>query len=125
MTTVAIVDGVKVQMFANDHPPPRLHFKYGEFEAMLSIATGDVLEGSLPRPKLRAIRNWFSPRQEQLAFGETPNLATRLQGIAAPNTLVISAATLQLLGGFFACQPLGTPLLKGLNPAASGLSGTV
>jgi class 3 adenylate cyclase/predicted ATPase len=52
-------------------------------------------------------------RQEQLALGETPNLAARLQGIAAPNTLVISATTFQLLGGFFACQPLGTPPLKG------------
>jgi class 3 adenylate cyclase/tetratricopeptide (TPR) repeat protein len=54
------------------------------------------------------------PRQEQLALGETPNLAARLQGIAAPNTVVISAATFHLLGGFFACQPLGTSLLKGL-----------
>ena len=53
-------------------------------------------------------------RQEQLALGETPNLAARLQGIAAPNTVVISAATVQLLGGFFACQSLGTPSLKGL-----------
>src|SRR5215468_5616400 len=52
-------------------------------------------------------------RQEQLALGETPNLAARLQGIARPNTVVISAATLQLLGGFFACQSLGTPLLRG------------
>ena len=52
-------------------------------------------------------------RQEQLALGETPNLAARLQGIATPNTLVISTATFQLLGGFFACQPLGTPPLKG------------
>jgi predicted ATPase/class 3 adenylate cyclase len=52
-------------------------------------------------------------RQEQLALGETPNLAARLQGIAAPNTLVISAATVPLLGGFFACQSLGTHLLKG------------
>ena len=26
--------------------------------------------------------------------------------------MVISATTFQLLGGFFACQPLGTPLLK-------------
>ena len=52
-------------------------------------------------------------RQEQLALGETPNLAARLQGVAAPDTLVISATTLQLLGGFFACQPLGTPPLKG------------
>jgi class 3 adenylate cyclase len=54
-------------------------------------------------------------RQEQLALGETPNIAARLQEIAAPNTLVISAATLQLLGGFFACQPAGTPLLKSLT----------
>src|SRR5262245_52566957 len=52
-------------------------------------------------------------RQEQLALGETPNLAARLQGLTAPNTLVISAATWQLLRGFFACQSLGTPLLKG------------
>ena len=54
-------------------------------------------------------------RQEQLALGETPNLAARLQGIAAPNTVVISAATFQLLGGFFACQSLGTPILKGVS----------
>jgi class 3 adenylate cyclase len=52
-------------------------------------------------------------RQEQLALGETPNLAARLQAMAAPNTLVISATTSQLLGGFFACQSLGAHLLKG------------
>jgi predicted ATPase len=54
-----------------------------------------------------------STRQEQLALGETPNLAARLQGLAAPNTVVISAATLPLLGGFFACQSIGASLLKG------------
>ena len=32
-------------------------------------------------------------RQEQLALGETPNLAARLQGLAAPDTVVISDAT--------------------------------
>jgi len=53
-------------------------------------------------------------RQEQLALGETPNLAARLQGLAAPNTLVVSAATVQLLGGFFAYQTLGASVLKGL-----------
>ena len=64
-------------------------------------------------------------QQEQLALGETPNLAARLQGIAAPNTLVISAATLQLLGGFFACQSLGTHTPERRRPAAGGLSGAV
>src|SRR5437867_12262095 len=71
--------------------------------ARLGIHTGLVVVGDVGG----------GTRQEQLALGETPNLAARLQGIAAPDTLVISAATFQLLGGFFACQPLGTPLLKG------------
>jgi TOMM system kinase/cyclase fusion protein len=53
-------------------------------------------------------------RQEQLALGETPNVAARLQGLATPNTLVLSAATLQLLGGFFTYQSLGTHPVKGL-----------
>ena len=64
-------------------------------------------------------------RQEQLALGETPNLAARLQGLAAPNTLVISAATLQLLGGFFACQSLGHAAPERPRPADGGLSGAV
>jgi predicted ATPase len=53
-------------------------------------------------------------KQEQLALGDTPNVAARLQGVAAPNTLLISAATFQLFGGFFSCQSQGTPVLKGL-----------
>jgi class 3 adenylate cyclase len=32
-------------------------------------------------------------RQEQLALGETPNVAARIQGLAAPNTIAISEAT--------------------------------
>jgi class 3 adenylate cyclase/predicted ATPase len=70
----------------------------------LGIHTGQVVVGEIGG----------GAKHEQLALGETPNLAARLQGLAAPNTLVISAATYQLLGGFFACQSLGTHLLKGV-----------
>jgi class 3 adenylate cyclase len=69
----------------------------------LGIHTGLVVVGDVGR----------GTRQEQFALGEPPNLAARLQGIAAPNTLVISGPTLELLGGFFACRSLGTPLLTG------------
>ena len=51
-------------------------------------------------------------RQEQLALGETPNLAARLQGIAAPNTLVISAATI-LTPRRVLCVPAVRDPLKG------------
>ena len=41
-------------------------------------------------------------RHEQLALGETPNLAARLQGLAAPDTVVISAARrYRLVQGYF------------------------
>jgi class 3 adenylate cyclase len=53
-------------------------------------------------------------RQEQLALGETPNIAARLQGLAAPDTLVISEATARLVEGYFLCEALGMQELKGL-----------
>src|SRR5262245_26069799 len=52
-------------------------------------------------------------RQEQLALGETPNLAARLQGLAAPDTVVVSAATFRLVHGYFTAQELGAHSLKG------------
>src|SRR5262249_31280458 len=36
-------------------------------------------------------------RQEQLALGETPNIAARIQGLAEPNTLAVSEATYRLI----------------------------
>ena len=53
-------------------------------------------------------------RHEPLALGETPNIAARLQALAAPNTLVISAATYQLIAGYFTCEALGAQALRGL-----------
>jgi class 3 adenylate cyclase len=52
-------------------------------------------------------------RQEQLALGATPNVAARLQGLAAPDTVVISAATQQLVQGLFTCHALGPTPSKG------------
>jgi class 3 adenylate cyclase len=54
-------------------------------------------------------------REEHLALGDTPNLAARLQGLAAPNTVVISEATAHLVHGYFICQALGSHTVKGLE----------
>jgi class 3 adenylate cyclase len=53
-------------------------------------------------------------RREALALGETPNLAARLQGLAEPDTVVISPATARLIQGYFACRTLGAQTLKGI-----------
>jgi class 3 adenylate cyclase/predicted ATPase len=70
----------------------------------LGIHTGLVVVGEMGS----------SGRHEQLALGEVPNLAARLQGLAAPNTLVISDATLRLVQGYFKCQDLGVQTLRGV-----------
>lgn len=58
-------------------------------------------------------------RREQLALGETPNIAARLQGLAAPDTVVLSSVTQRLVAGFFECQELGPQLLKGISAPLS------
>ena len=53
-------------------------------------------------------------RQEPLALGDTPNMAARLQALAAPDTIVISAASYRLIQGFFNCRD-GPHTLKGIS----------
>jgi class 3 adenylate cyclase/tetratricopeptide (TPR) repeat protein len=55
-----------------------------------------------------------SEKKELLALGETPNLAARIQGLAEPNTVLISAATQRLISSQFECQPFGSHLVKGI-----------
>jgi class 3 adenylate cyclase len=54
-------------------------------------------------------------RHEHLALGDTPNIAARLQGLATPDSVVISEATFRLVEGYCTCEPLGTQTLKGIS----------
>jgi len=54
-------------------------------------------------------------RQEQLALGEVPNVASRIQGRAEPNTLAVSEGTYRLVEGYFTCESLGEHTLRGVS----------
>ena len=51
------------------------------------------------------------------AVGVAVNIASRVQGQAAPNQVVITSATLQLVPGIFVTESLGTPVLAGVPDA--------
>ena len=53
-------------------------------------------------------------RKEHLAMGKTPNIAARLEALADPGTVVISAATHRLVEGGFDFEPRGAHRLKGI-----------
>ncbi len=66
-------------------------------------------------PFRRKITRIPSIPQEHLALGETPNVASRIEGIAEPDTVAISDATYQLVQGYFVCEDLGQHTLKGVD----------
>ena len=70
----------------------------------IGIATGTVVVTEL------LIEN--TPA-EQAVVGETPNLAARLQTMAEPGTVLISASTRRITGGEFHYRDLGPVTLKG------------
>src|SRR6516165_1003369 len=72
-------------------------------QVRVGIATGLVVVGDLIGS---------GEAQERGIVGETPNLAARLQGIAAANTVVIAEGTRSLIGSLFELQDLGAKELN-------------
>ena len=58
-------------------------------------------------------------RREQLALGETPNVAARIQGLAGTDMVVISDATYRLVEGYFECETLGERTLRGVDDSVT------
>jgi len=55
-----------------------------------------------------------SEKLEQLALGDTPIIASRVQSLAEPDTVLISGATYRLAQGYFDCADMGVHELKGI-----------
>src|SRR3989449_8695966 len=71
-------------------------------QVRIGIHTGQVVVGAIGG----------GGRQEQLALGETPNIAAPLQTLAEPDTVVLSAPTHRLVAGLFRCLDRVPPPLK-------------
>ena len=75
-----------------------------ELAVRIGIASGPVIVGD---------QIGEGTASETAVVGETPNLAARLQALAQPNQIVVSAATRAMLGDHFDLEDLGTSELKG------------
>ena len=83
----------------------------GRLSVRIGIATGMVVVGDIVGEGAAA---------ESAVVGETPNLAARLQGLAEPDQVIVSAATKELLAQRFEIEDLGRHSLKGLaEPVAA------
>lgn len=78
----------------------------GRVQARVAIATGLVVVGSIVGSGVA---------QEHEVVGEAPNLASRLQALAEPGTLVVCDTTHDQIASLFDCQDLGSFVVKGLS----------
>ena len=75
-----------------------------DLSVRIGIATGPVVVGEQAG----------TGDQSKLAVGSTPNLAARLQGLAAADQIVIAASTRRLVGNAFELTDLGEHDLRGI-----------
>ena len=86
---------------------PHLHTTFGvEINVRISIDTGRVVVWHISAQE--------SPEAIDIV-GKTPNLAARMEKLAAPNNVVIGDTTHQLIEGFFKCKALGTAEFRGIS----------
>jgi|SRR5579862_2173032 len=78
----------------------------GRHQVRIGIATGLVVVGELVGA---------GEAQERNVVGETPNLAARLQSVAAPNSVLIAGSTKRLTGDSFEYEPIDPGALKGFD----------
>ena len=66
MPVVAIVDGVKIMFYANEHPPAHFHAKIAEFQTVVDIESVRIVADRLPPAQSRSVLACAASRQAVL-----------------------------------------------------------
>jgi hypothetical protein len=66
MPLVAAFDGIKIEFYWDEHPPPHFHVEYAEHQALIDIDSLRVIRGSLPVAQYRKVVAWARPRKSAL-----------------------------------------------------------
>jgi hypothetical protein len=66
MPTIAIFNGIIIQMFFEDHDPPHVHAIYAGAKALIRISDGAVIRGTLPKKQAKMVKYWVKLRHAEL-----------------------------------------------------------
>ena len=69
MAVISMFYGIIVSMYYFDnrrHKKPHIHVRYQEDEVVIEIPTGEILEGSIPRNKMKLVEAWIEIHKDEL-----------------------------------------------------------
>jgi len=58
MPTLCTIESIKIDVYAQDQPPPHFHVRFAEYEVLIEIKTLQVYAGTIPPSLLRKVINW-------------------------------------------------------------------
>lgn len=59
-------NGIKINLYDNDHAPPHFHAIYQGYEALIEIDTLFVMEGWIPPAQLKKVERRFKDKKTAL-----------------------------------------------------------
>ena len=66
MPRVTTISGISINVNPDDHNPPHVHATYQNSEALIEIASGMILKGTLPAKKAAAAKTWIYDNKHNL-----------------------------------------------------------
>lgn len=59
-------DGIKIDLYFDDHAPPHFHAIYAEYEELIEITTLETYQGYLPAKQHKKVIQWARANQDIL-----------------------------------------------------------
>ena len=66
MPVISYFFGIVVRMYHDDHPPMHIHVEYQGHTAFISIETGLIIKGTLPKKASILLQEWVLNHQKEL-----------------------------------------------------------
>ena len=69
MPTISMFYGIIIRLFYFDskkHHEPHIHAEYQEQTVVISITSGNIIEGSMPQNKIRLVLAWIEIHKDEL-----------------------------------------------------------
>jgi hypothetical protein len=66
--TFEIIDGIKIECFSGEHPPPHIHASYSGFEVLIIIEDQQIYAGNVPVKKLKKAIEFVQEHKLDLMF---------------------------------------------------------
>ena len=57
--------GINITMFGDDHNPPHLHIRYGDYQALVTLEE-HIIKGEMPKHVLKKVFKWMEIHQSEI-----------------------------------------------------------